>query len=198
MRRSQGQPCDTVVASTALNLLAGCDDDPLVQRVLMPRSMRRALTRRGTRIAAGTALALLGSAVLWHPPAETCEREARAARPAPVVSKAVRPALLSLATQTDLPASALTEVVGDVVDASGQAVAGVLVVARPLSGGAGDPLLGGVLTDAHGHFRIVGLLPGRYSFVAIHGSYPFGSTVPLPVTDHLDVAITLDDLVART
>jgi hypothetical protein len=167
-------------------------------------AMRRALSRRVIGVASGAALALMASAVIWSAPAETCGRRTAGAetrsRPLPVSSTRDRIAVdvIDSLARTDRARGA-TEVVGRVVDARGHAVQGVLVVPRPTRGGGGrDPLGGGVLTDRGGHFRIVGLSPGQYWFVAIHARYPFGSTPALPVSDRLDVSITLDDQPSRT
>lgn len=167
-------------------------------------AMRRALSRRVIGVASGAAVALLASAVIWSSPGETCGRRTAqaeaASRQVPVSSTRERVAVdvLDSLARTDRARGA-TEVVGRVVDARGHAVSGVLVVPRPTRGGGGrDPLGGGVLTDRGGRFRFVGLRPGQYWFVAIHARYPFGSTPAMPVSDRLDVSITLDDLTSRT
>jgi len=156
--------------------------------------MRRALTRRLVHVVAGSAIAVAGLAAIWSPRGETCERDHDRERE-------VRITPIRLPTEPGTPTRVPTrdtDVFGRVVDAQGHAVAGVLVVARPVRGAAGDPLGGGVLTDRQGRFRIVGLPPGKYWFVAIHGGYPFGFTPAMPVEDHLEVAITLDDATLQT
>ena len=154
--------------------------------------MRRALSRRVVGILAGASLAVVGSTALWLTPAQTCEKETRP------TTRLVRFPVDAMAVSVPTSSRKVTEVVGRVVDAQGRAVGGVLVVPRPTAGSAGDPLGGGVLTDRHGYFRFNGLAPGQYWFIAIHGAYPFGSTPAMPVTDHLEVAITLDESRAAT
>jgi hypothetical protein len=167
-------------------------------------AMRRALSRRVIGAASGAAFALLASAVIWSAPAETCGR-----RPAQAEAETLRRPVSSTRGRISMDvidslarsdrARGATEVVGRVVDARGHAVSGVLVVPRPTRGGGGrDPLGGGVLTDRSGRFRFIGLTPGQYWFVAIHARYPFGSTPAMPVSDHLDVSITLDDRPSQT
>jgi hypothetical protein len=143
-------------------------------------------------VVAGASIALLGSTTVWLSPAQTCEREPRPA------ARLVRFPIDMMAGPQPAEMRRVTEVVGRVVDASGRAVSGVLGVPRPTAGSAGDPLGGGVLTDRRGYFRFNGLAPGQYWFIAIHGAYPFGSTPAMPVTDHLEVAITLDESRAAT
>jgi hypothetical protein len=81
-----------------------------------------------------------------------------------------------------------TRVVGTVVDREGHGVAGARVMARPTSG---ERAATDTITDADGHFRFVGLAPGDYWFVGIHGGYPIGATPSLPVADRLEVSIAL-------
>jgi protocatechuate 3,4-dioxygenase beta subunit len=165
-------------------------------------AMRRALSRRMIGVAGGALIALFASAAIWNPPAETCGRrpaQAEALRtPVSAPRGRIAAEMIDGLARSDRARGA-TEVVGRVVDARGHAVAGVLVVPRPTRGGGGqDPLGGGVLTDRSGRFRFIGLTPGQYWFVAIHARYPFGSTPAMPVSDRLDVSITLDDLTSRT
>jgi len=87
-----------------------------------------------------------------------------------------------------------TEVVGRVVDGEGHGIAGVSVIATPVASTLTSPHPAGacVVTDRLGRFRLVGIPPGDYWFIGIHGDYPFGMTPALPVGDRLEVAITLD------
>src|SRR5687767_3284091 len=64
-------------------------------------------------------------------------------------------------------------VVGRVVDALGNAVADVTVVATPsfIGGPASAHPAPRVRTDRAGRFRFVGLPPGEYVFVTIHGAH---------------------------
>jgi Carboxypeptidase regulatory-like domain len=81
-----------------------------------------------------------------------------------------------------------THVVGTVVDREGHGVAGARVMARPTSG---ERPATDTVTDAAGRFRFVGLPPGDYWFVGIHGGYPIGATPSMPVSDRLEVSIAL-------
>ena len=76
-----------------------------------------------------------------------------------------------------------TVVTGRVIDDTGNPVAGVVVM--PATDGAAiepaDPTTDGVVTDADGYFVIHGLAPGSYYFTAIHGHYPPGASIALPV-----------------
>ena len=83
-----------------------------------------------------------------------------------------------------------TEVFGRVTDRHGRGIAGVSVIATPVT--MPRPLGRAVVTDHLGRFRLVGLPPGDYWFLGIHGEYPFGMTPAMPVADRLEVAITLD------
>jgi hypothetical protein len=83
-----------------------------------------------------------------------------------------------------------TEVVGFVVDADGRAIAGVSVIATPVR--SPRPIGSSTVTDRHGRFRMIGLPPGDYWFIGIHGDHPFGITPALPVGERLEVSITLD------
>jgi hypothetical protein len=81
------------------------------------------------------------------------------------------------------PAIAPASVVGRVVDALGNAVADVTVVATPGYIGAATPVRPAprARTDRDGRFRFVGLPPGEYVFVAIHREYAPGVSPTMPV-----------------
>ena len=83
-----------------------------------------------------------------------------------------------------------TLVWGRVVDRHGRGVAGVSVIATPVV--ERRPVGRNVVTDHLGRFRIVGLPPGDYWFIGVHGEHPFGMTPAMPVANRLEVAITLD------
>lgn len=111
-------------------------------------------------------------------------------RVAPVVQRELRP-------RTIAPAS----VVGRVVDALGNAVANVTVVATP-NLGAATPRPGAgpaprVRTDRTGRFRFDRLPPGEYVFVTIHGQHASSVSPAMPVERHgargLEVVLILGD-----
>jgi hypothetical protein len=83
-----------------------------------------------------------------------------------------------------------TEVVGSVLDEHGRPLAGVSVIATPVT--TMRPVGPATITDAQGHFRIIGLPPGNYWFIGIDGDHPPGMTPALPVGERLEVSITLD------
>lgn len=84
-----------------------------------------------------------------------------------------------------------TRVEGVVIDREGHGVAGAFVVARRAGVSTlGDPLATGVTTDRDGRFRIVGLPPGEYAFVALRAG-AIGGTPEMPVIDRLVVTISL-------
>jgi hypothetical protein len=85
-----------------------------------------------------------------------------------------------------------TEVVGRVVDAAGHAIAGASVIASPATTTGDGRTSKTVVSDRFGRFRLIGLPPGEYWFIGIHGDHPFGITPAMPVVDRLEVAITLD------
>ena len=92
------------------------------------------------------------------------------------------------------------QVVGAVVDREGTAVGGVTVVARPV----GLPISLGVaarvfetVTDSAGHFTFNGLPPGTYWFVAFEVASS-GSSPAVPVIDHLELRLRLDDELVRS
>jgi hypothetical protein len=86
-----------------------------------------------------------------------------------------------------------TQVDGVVVDREGHGLGGAVVLARLANATpAGDPLAGGVLTDTAGHFRLVGLPPGEYVFIALRGE-EIGTTPEMPVVDRLTVTIWMDE-----
>ena len=87
-----------------------------------------------------------------------------------------------------------TEVIGRVVDDKGRAVAGVSVIAQRATDDD-QPAHRTAVSDRHGRFRLIGLPPGEYWFIGIHGDHPFGITPAMPVVDRLEVAITLDQAV---
>jgi len=74
-------------------------------------------------------------------------------------------------------------VVGRVVDALGNAVADVTVVATPsfIGGAASAHPAPRVRTDRAGRFRFVGLPPGEYVFVTIHGAHAASASPAMPV-----------------
>ena len=77
---------------------------------------------------------------------------------------------------------------GRVVDANGDPVPGVMVVARLVADTPPQRLddslesLGDTVTDATGQFVLSEMLPGNYSVVALHGNHPPG-LAQLVVTD---------------
>jgi len=162
--------------------------------------MRRAL-KRGL-LAAALAIPVVAGWSLWSPSGESAACPARAAAAPDDVGRAdldlVRLTVDKQLVTDAVPASAATEVVGRVVDVEGRAVAGALVVPRPLFGAFQDPLQGGVVTDRFGTFRFINLPPGQYWFLAVHGAHPFGVTPAMPVEDRLEVAITLDLAISAT
>jgi hypothetical protein len=91
------------------------------------------------------------------------------------------------------------QVVGAVVDREGTAVGGVTVVARPV----GLITLGvtsrvfETVTDSAGHFTFNGLPPGTYWFVAFEVASS-GSSPAVPVIDHLELRLRLDDELVRS
>ena len=74
-------------------------------------------------------------------------------------------------------------VVGRVVDALGNAVADVTVVATPsfIGGKASAHPAPRTRTDRTGRFRFVGLPPGEYVFVTIHGVHASSVSPAMPV-----------------
>ncbi|MCA9675936.1 MAG: carboxypeptidase regulatory-like domain-containing protein [Kofleriaceae bacterium] len=94
-------------------------------------------------------------------------------------------------------AAAATQVVGQVLDRCGVGVEGATVIARPVAvpvttlGVAARTFQ--VITDPAGRFQLAGMPPGTYWFIALHGADAVGSSPPLPVIDHIEVAIRLDD-----
>ncbi len=86
-------------------------------------------------------------------------------------------------------------VVGRVVDALGNAVADVTVVATPsfISGKASAQPAPRARTDRAGRFSFVGLPPGEYVFVTIHGAHPSSVSPAMPVVGNerrgLDVVL---------
>ncbi len=86
-----------------------------------------------------------------------------------------------VARQVHKPEAA--SVVGRVVDALGNAVADVTVVATPGWLGETTPSQPAprVRTDGAGRFRFVGLPPGEYIFVTIHGHHAASVSPAMPV-----------------
>jgi hypothetical protein len=83
----------------------------------------------------------------------------------------------------EVKAAATPSVVGRVVDALGNAVGDVTVVATP-SFAAANPRAHrapSVRTDRSGRFRFVGLPPGEYVFVTIHGVHAATVSPAMPV-----------------
>ncbi len=89
----------------------------------------------------------------------------------PIVKREVRPATI--------PAG----VVGRVVDALGNAVANVTVVATPGYIGAATAVRPAprARTDRAGRFRFLELPPGEYVFVTIHGDHASSVSPAMPV-----------------
>ena len=101
--------------------------------------------------------------------------EATASRPAAVrKDRDVRPAA----------------VIGRVVDAFGRAIANATVVATPASPGRGL-VAPRTQSDAAGRFRFVGLPPGDYIFVAIHGEHAGSVSPAMPVERGLEVVLVV-------
>ncbi|HUQ07341.1 MAG TPA: carboxypeptidase-like regulatory domain-containing protein [Kofleriaceae bacterium] len=96
------------------------------------------------------------------------------------VKAMVQPLMKREVRRTETPS-----VVGRVVDALGNAVADVTVVATPsfLSAGGKTTAQAAprVRTDHAGRFRFVGLPPGEYVFVTIHGVHAATVSPAMPV-----------------
>ncbi len=88
-----------------------------------------------------------------------------------------------------------TQIDGAVLDRDGRGVDGATVIARLVTTAltTSDASSYQTLTDARGHFRLDGLPPGTYWFIALHPAHPAGSSPALPVVGHLEVEIHLDD-----
>jgi protocatechuate 3,4-dioxygenase beta subunit len=84
-------------------------------------------------------------------------------------SKAPRPSAVA-------PAS----VIGRVVDALGNAVADVTVIASPSEPGSTRATTR-ARTDRSGRFRFAGLAPGEYVFVTIHGDHAATVSPAMPI-----------------
>ena len=78
------------------------------------------------------------------------------------------------------PATAPASVVGRVVDALGNAVPDVTVVATPSAPGAARATTR-ARTDRAGRFHFAGLAPGEYVFVTIHGAHAASVSPAMPV-----------------
>jgi protocatechuate 3,4-dioxygenase beta subunit len=78
------------------------------------------------------------------------------------------------------PRIAPASVVGRVVDALGNAVADVTVVATPSAPGSTRASTR-ARTDRAGRFRFAGLAPGEYVFVTIHGAHAATVSPVMPV-----------------
>jgi len=86
------------------------------------------------------------------------------------------------------------EVVGRVVDAFGHAVANATVVVTPARP---DRTWNAPRTqsDASGRFRFIGLPPGDYVFVALHGEHAGGVSPVMPVERTLEVVLVVGNTV---
>ncbi|MBE7448793.1 MAG: carboxypeptidase regulatory-like domain-containing protein [Kofleriaceae bacterium] len=91
------------------------------------------------------------------------------------------------------PAGRAGTVVGRVVDALGNAVADVTVVATPGWIGATPPAhpLPTTLSDRTGRFQFVGLPPGDYIFVTLHGIHASSVSPVMPVDRHGALEVVL-------
>lgn len=76
--------------------------------------------------------------------------------------------------------AAQASVVGRVVDALGNAVADVTVVASPSMPGSARASTR-ARSDSAGRFRFAGLAPGEYVFVTIHGAHASSVSPAMPV-----------------
>lgn len=85
-----------------------------------------------------------------------------------------------VARQEPRPRIATANVVGRVVDALGNAVADVTVVATPSEPGSARASTR-ARTDRAGRFRFAGLTPGDYVFVTIHGAHGSSVSPVMPV-----------------
>ncbi len=77
------------------------------------------------------------------------------------------------------PRLAASSVVGRVVDALGNAVADVTVVATPSKPGSRAATR--ARSDRAGRFHFAGLAPGEYVFVTIHGAHASSVSPAMPV-----------------
>jgi len=96
---------------------------------------------------------------------------------------AVRPREVPPLVKREVRRADTASVVGRVVDALGNAVADVTVVATPGFAGmttSAHPAPR-VRTDRAGRFRFVGLPPGEYVFVTIHGVHAASVSPAMPV-----------------
>jgi hypothetical protein len=112
---------------------------------------------------------------------ELAEASAGGAVRARPVKSMIQPIAKRELRRTDAPS-----VVGRVVDALGNAVGDVTVVATPSFLGAGGKMASAqpaprVRTDRAGRFRFVGLPPGEYVFVTIHGMHAATVSPAMPV-----------------
>jgi protocatechuate 3,4-dioxygenase beta subunit len=103
---------------------------------------------------------------------------------APPCSRAALPPPIVAAPVADYA----TVVTGAVLDPEGHGIAGARVLARVAED---EPWFGerAAITDATGHFELLGLPPGRYAFVALHADTPGGSSPILRLADSLDLDI---------
>jgi len=85
-----------------------------------------------------------------------------------------------------------SQVVGRVVDALGNAVAGATVLATPAHPGPARAVPR-TQSDQLGRFHFVGLPPGEYVFVALHGDHAGGLSPAMPVERALEVVLVLDE-----
>jgi hypothetical protein len=82
---------------------------------------------------------------------------------------------------------------GSVLDREGAGVAGATVVVRPAVEGTDLALAFELITDAQGHFHLDGMPPGTYWFVAFGAGLTAGASPALPVIEHLEVLIRLEE-----
>ncbi len=86
------------------------------------------------------------------------------------------------------------EVIGRVVDALGQVVGNTTVIATPANPSA-SALAPRTHSDHLGRFHFVGLPPGDYIFVALHGEHAPSVSPVMPVAKLLEVVLVVGDAV---
>jgi hypothetical protein len=104
--------------------------------------------------------------------------------------------LAGTTTPAPAPPTQHTRVDGSVLDREGTAVAGATVMVRPAGAGAA-PSTFELVTDAHGHFHLDGLAAGTYWFIAFGAGLSAGATPAVPVFEHLEVEIRLEEQATR-